>query len=277
MVFCPQPLAGFWEEVRFMPEGNLPPRTRGELAYRFAGNVIAYATGLEMPRPRLSKVDLTDRSEEKNITRHMLKLAQVKHDGDWHPAPQAMRNLAGHLRDQFKVDVALTKEEVRPGDLNLMQYKFMYMHGRRAFTVEDEEVRNIRMNLKTGGTLFADACCGAREFDTAFRDLAKKLYPDKKLERIPLDDFLYSEKLNGRAITSVKCRREKADGTASLEYEDAAPELEGVKDGNRWVIIYSKYDIGCALEKNKSSACKGHDHDSAKALGAAAVLYALKR
>ena len=259
-----------------MPQNNLPPTTQGQLAYRFAGNVIAYATGLEMPKPRLTKVELTDRSEDKSVSRHMLKLAQLKHDGDWHPAPMAMHNLAVYLYDQFKLDVSRSKEEVRPSDGNLLQYKFMYMHGRARFTVEDEELKNIRNNLQTGATLFADACCGAKEYDNAFRSFVGKLYPGKKLERIPLDDILYSDKLNGRAITSVKCRREKADGSATLEYEEMAPELEGVKIDNRWVIIYSKYDIGCALEKNKSSACRGHDPESARILAAAAVLYSLK-
>ena len=88
---------------------------------------------------------------------------------------------------------------------------------------------------------------------------------------------LFSEALNGRAITSVKGRRELADGSASKEYEDMAPELEGIRIGNRWVVIYSKYDIGCALEKSKSSACKGYEPESAKVLAAAAVLYVIKR
>jgi Domain of unknown function (DUF4159) len=275
VVFSPQPMAGYWEDSKFMPQNNKEATARGELTYQFAGNVIAYATGLEMPKPRLTKVELTDRTEEKNVPRSEMVLAQLRHDGDWHPAPQALRNLAAYLRGHFQLDVALTKEEVRPSDTNLPQYKFMYMHGRRQFTIEDEEVRNIRNNLLTGATLFGDACCGASEYDKAFRDLVSKLYPDKKLERIPLDDYLYSEKLNGRAITSVKCR--KGEAASVSEYTDMPPELEGVKVGNRWVIIYSKFDIGCALEKSKSSACKGHDHESAQILAAAAVLYSLKR
>lgn len=277
VVFTPQPLAGFWEESRYMPAGNLPPVTRSESAYRFAGNVIAYATGLEMPKPRLSKVALSDRSDEKGVTRHMLKLAQVIHSGDWQPAPQALRNLATHLREQFKFDVALSKEDLKPTNTSLLQHKFMYMHGRREPSLDEEDMANIRINLRTGGLLFADACCGSKEFDKGFREFVKKLYPDRKLEPIDLKDYLFSESLNGRAITTVKGRRAHVDGKATLEYEDMAPELEGIKIGNRWVVIYSKYDIGCALEKAKSSACLGYDHESAKLLGAAAVLYVIKR
>ena len=252
-------------------KSNLAPMNRGELAYRFAGNVIAYATGLEMPKPRLTKVELTERGEEKGVNRHMIKLAQLRHDGDWQPAPQALRNLATHLRSQFQLDVALSKEEVRPSDTNLQQYKFMYMHGRREFTIEEEELKNIRINLSTGGTLFADACCGAGEFDKAFRSLAAKLYPDKKLERIPLDDFLYSEKLNGKVIATVKCR--KGEGAGVAEYEDMPPELEGVKVDNRWVIIYSKYDIGCAWKKASRRPAKATTTRAPRFLRAAAVLY----
>jgi len=42
-------------------------------------------------------------------------------------------------------------------------------------------------------------------------------------------------------------------------------------------VIYSKYDLGCALEaKHPSPDCLGHDHESALRLASAAVLYALK-
>ncbi len=134
------------------------------------------------------------------------------------------------------------------GSPNLFQFKVMYIHGRRKFTWEPQFLKNMRENLATGGLLFGDACCGSREFDTAFRDFVKELYPDKKLERIPLDDELFGEKMNGRAITTVRCRTEKPDGTAEAEYQEVQPFLEGIKVNNRWVIIYSKYDLGCAGE-----------------------------
>ena len=123
----------------------------------------------------------------------------------------------------------------------------------------------------------ADACCGAESFDQAFREFARKLYPDQKLEVIPADDLLYSEKLNGEAITRLRCRTARADGSPEATFKDVPPMLEGVKVDGRWAVIYSRYDIGCALEKNKSSACKGYDPESAMRLATAALLYSLKR
>ena len=53
--------------------------------------------------------------------------------------------------------------------------------------------------------------------------------------------------------------------------------LEGIKIDGRWVVIYSKYDVGCAIEGHKAADCLGHDKDSALRIAAAVVLYSLKR
>src|SRR5262249_51250076 len=132
-------------------------------------------------------------------------------------------------------------------------------------------------NLETGGLLFADACCGKKAFDVAFRELVTRLFPKNKLEVIPRSDDLYSKDLNGEPILTVRCRTEPAGDSGPADYRDVPPYLEGIKLGNRWVVIYSKYDVGCALEKHQSTDCLGHDHPSALRLASAAVAYALKR
>ena len=89
-------------------------------------------------------------------------------------------------------------------------------------------------------------------------------------------DRLFSEELNGQAIKTVRCRTEPANNEKGESgYPVREPVLEGVKINGRWVVIYSKYDIGCALENHKSSECLGHDHESALRLGSAVVMYAL--
>ena len=71
-----------------------------------------------------------------------------------------------------------------------------------------------------------------------------------------------------------RCRRETAGGRDD-KYQEYEPALEGVKIKGRWAVIYSRWDIGCALEKHKSPDCMGHDFDSAVRLGRAVVLYHL--
>jgi hypothetical protein len=125
--------------------------------------------------------------------------------------------------------------------------------------------------------LLADACCGSKEFDKAFRAFIAKLFAEDKLklEPVPVTDKLYSKELNGEAITAVKRRVRAAGGKAELK--SLPPALEGVRYKGRWIVLYSSTDIGCALEKHASSGCISHDFDSALKLGRAAVLYALTR
>jgi Domain of unknown function (DUF4159) len=281
VVFSPKPLAGYWEVNKWSPRVarlDVPATDRGTLAFRLAGNIIAYATGLEMPKPRLTKVELPA-DEERRVPRGFLKVAQLKHEGDWQPAPRAIPNLMRHVRAEEKLDVELKEEDLPIGSPDIYLYKFLYMHGRNKFDVPADQVDHLRANLKTGGLLLADACCGKPEFDRAFRTFAKQLFPDANLEPIPPDDPLYGAEVNRTAITTVRLRRERPDGQgAEAEFRDSRPTyLEGIKVGGRWVVIYSRYDIGCALEKHASSDCRGYDHESALKIGTAAVMYALKK
>jgi hypothetical protein len=175
------------------------------------------------------------------------------------------------------IDVVLQPEPMFPTDDEVKSHRFLYMHGRKKFSYTREELAKLRYNLRTGGLLLADACCGAEAFDRHFRAFVEALFGDEKLslEPVPVDDKLFSKELNGEAIRLVNRRVPKAGGRP--EMRALPPALEGVKYKGRWVILYSKVDIGCALEKHSSTSCISHDHDSALKLGRAAVLYALTR
>ena len=278
LVFFPEPISGYWEEAKYMAPAGKPAANRGESAFHLGMNIIAYATGMEPPKQRLSKRAIAENTPEKAPVKGFLKPAQIEIP-EQPPAPAAMRNLMNFLRDEAKLDVVVGVEKIKPNDEDLFKYKFLYLHGKKSFEFDAEDTDNIKANLQSGGLLLADACCGQEEFDRSFRKSMAKMFPENKLEAIPADDLLYSEKLNRTAIKTVK-RREKAgnaQGGNDAGFEDLPPALEGVKINGRWVVVYSKYDIGCALENHKSTDCLGHTPDSARRLAAAAVLYSLKR
>jgi hypothetical protein len=275
-VFSPKPMAYYWE-------ANDTHSPEGRAAFHLAANIIAYASGLELPRPRLTEVTIPRDESKERVRRGYLKVGQLRYTpsggGDWRPAPKAMRNLLSEVR-KAGLDVLLEPTPVYPSVPSVVNYRFLYMHGRSGFEERAQDLEHLRFNLTSGGFLLADACCGSPAFDTAFRKFMETLWAKEKLhlEPIPLSDELYSAELNGQPIRTVRCRRPKADGKGvDPEYRELAPALEGIKYNGRWVVIYSKYDLGCALERHKSSDCLGHDYDSAVRLGRAAILYALKR
>jgi hypothetical protein len=278
-IYSPQPLAGFWEDN--LKDERKDVRDRGRIAFALGASVLAYATGLEPPKPKGYEVEIFKDDVQQEVRRGYLQVAQLHYAGaDWQPAPKAMRNLMDEMR-KVGIDVVLKTEEVRPTSEAVRNYWFTYMHGRQPFTSPStEELKHLRFRLEHGGLLLADACCGSKAFDESFRKFVENLFPDKKLklEPIPLDDELFGKELNGVTITQVRCRREGPGGQgADTEYRSVAPALEGIKINGRWAVIYSRYDLGCALEKHKSPDCKGHDYPSAVMLGKAAVLYALNR
>jgi hypothetical protein len=286
-VFSPSPLAGYWEERRFLPKNGHDPKNRGEKAFCLSRNIIAYATGMELPKPKLTRTVLV--TADGSIARSKFRALQLKYAPDEAPpAADALRNLMAYLGQNAKLDVALTSEVLSPGDERLNRYKFMYLHGRKPVELTLDELDNIKANLQTGGLLLADAACNDikawKAFDKSFRDAMEKMW-GQKMVVIPFrtpegkDEPLYKIAAQaGIDLKNVKCRRENADGSGpEKEFGSYPVLLEGIKVDGRWVVVYSKYDIGCAIEGHKSADCLGHDKESALRVASAIVLYALKR
>jgi hypothetical protein len=131
----------------------------------------------------------------------------------------------------------------------------------------EEDLGHLRRHLEPGGgTLFADAACGSPAFDAAFRRFVAALLPDNPLVPIPPDDEIYTQRV-AFDLSDVQYSRAAGGGKGR-------PQLEGVRLNNRWAIIYSPYDIGCALERQQGLDCKGYAHESALRIAANIVIYA---
>ena len=94
VVFTETPMAGYWEEARFMPKKGKPAIDRGQRAFQFAGNVIAYATGMQPPEQRGTRKMIVDLDKEQAPPRGAFKPVQLKLRGEPAPAPAAMREPA---------------------------------------------------------------------------------------------------------------------------------------------------------------------------------------
>jgi hypothetical protein len=279
LIYCPHDLCGYWE-INRRNDSDM-----GTDAFRLGANIIAYATGLEAPKPRLTEMAVNAPAKDGPLAsapRGYFQAGQligrVGDEADWQPAPAAMSRLMQSLREKAGLDVVLKTANVPIDHRDLADFKFLYMHGRKDFKFSMQKLERLRFNLRNGGLLLADACCGHTDFDKAFRRFIGDLFPPEtfpageapRLVAIPANDDLFSKDLNGEALTdaNIKCRLQPGAAPKSIR-----PALEGVKIGKRWAVIYSKYDIGCALEKHQGADCVGYTHDSALRIGQAAVLY----
>ncbi len=262
VIYSPSDLSCYWNQAENQPDNDAVIKAR-----RVGQNIIDYATGRELPADKLTIREVKNFKLDATPRRGALRIAKLHHAGDWNIAPLAVPNLATMLHERRKFDVVINHQELYPRDPNLIHYPLIYVHGRAALSFPPEDMEALRRHLEPGGgTLFADAACGSAPFDASFRRFVAALLPDHKLEPIPADDELYTEKV-GYDLSDVQFSK-AAGGTRGR------PGLEGVKINGRWSIIYSPYDIGCALERQQGLDCKGYTHESAMRIAANIVLYA---
>ena len=259
-IYSPKDLSCYWNQMEH--SRNNPAVDN---AVKIGQNVVDYATGRELPADKLVVREVRDRKGE-TPKRGALRVAKLMHAGDWNIAPQAIPNLMDALRKPpFSYDVVVTQKDLSPRNPGLIYYPLLYIHGRGALSFPKEDLDALRHHLETGGTLFADAACGSQAFDAAFRRFVAELMPDRKLEAIPRTDELYN--LDG-GFDLKDCQYTKAAG-GGKDY----PQLEGVKINGHWAVIYSKLDLGCALERHSGIDCKGYSFESAVRIAGNIVMY----
>ncbi len=261
VIYSPDDLSCYWNQLE-NASGN--PRVRAAIS--LGENIVDYITGREMPADKLAARDVADFKEDRP-KRGALRIAKLRHAGDWNVAPLAIPNLTTTLRDKLKFDVVINHKELFPSDPNLVHYPLIYLHGRASIDFSDDDKAALRRHLTPGGgTLFADAACGSPAFDASFRRFVADLLPNQKLEPIAKIDDFYTRRL-GYDLSNTQ-------QTTALGGKIDYPELEGVKIDGRWAVIYSRYDLGCALQKQAGIECRGYTHESAMRIATNIVIYA---
>ncbi|HUG93602.1 MAG TPA: DUF4159 domain-containing protein [Planctomycetaceae bacterium] len=276
IIYSPADVACYWERWMAQPPPNRHPELGKAVrrAMMVGVNVAAYATGREPPTKLGAEVLIR---QDGDIPRGFLEIGKVVHGGGWNTAPQALRNLLLALNRTVGLAATTEDRRVALNSPDVFRYPVLYMHGRTRFQLQPDEIEQLRKYLERGGVLFADSCCGSKHFDESFRDFVRELSPGKPLARIP-DDHEIMQLEPGFDIRRVE-RREPAaaDPGAPLDrtVRRGPPFLEGIDLGGRYAVVYSKYDISCALERQASVACAGYPHEDAVKIAINVILYAM--
>jgi hypothetical protein len=262
VIYSPADLSCFWNQMEAQPSNVAVVK-----ASKVGQNVVDYATGRELPADKLTVREVKNFKVEATARRGALYIAKLKHGGDWNVAPLAIPSLTTMLKERRGFDVVVNHKEILARDPNLIHYPLLYIHGRAGLSFAPEDMAALRRHLEPGGgVIFADAACGSPAFDASFRKFVAELLPNNPLVPIPRDDELYTDKV-GFSLADVQYTKAAGGGKG-------LPQLEGVKVDGHWAVIYSKYDIGCALERQQGLDCKGYAHESALRIAANIVIYA---
>lgn len=284
VIYSTEDLSCYWELAQpgrptTYPE---PVEERIDDALAVGINVLTYATNRE-PKGKEQSFDLplADVDAAKHGTRGFIEIAKLYHGGGCNDAPGALVNLVRTASaGELQLQVRAAPEMIGIGDASLFRYPVLFMHGRRDFRLTAAERKRLAEYLERGGTLMADAICASKPFTNAFRREIGETLPDLSIERIPPDDPIFTTAFGGYDIRRVQLRDpETAPGSkpGAARTRQTEPQLEGIRIDDRWAVIFSPYDISCALEEHEAFGCRGYTRQDAARIGLNVLLYALNQ
>jgi len=202
----------------------------------------------------------------------------LRQGGGSEDAPNSLMNLLRYVRQEVELRAMVEQREVAATSEGLFEYPVLFTHGRRAFRWNAAERKALADYIANGGFLFADAICASPEFAASFRAEMEALFPGQKLERIPVNHPLFTNEYSGFDLSQVTLN----DPLLSQEGErldarhlQTTPVLEGIQANGHYVVIFSPYDISCALESSTSLECKGYLKADAARIATNIILYAM--
>ena len=290
IVFCSRNMSGFWRLNRknLMKDFPEPVREQVNWTTQFGVNVAAYATGRELDdngaRPKVTEV-----KDFSVITDRALVFAKLNHGGGADDAPNAWRNLQDDAR-QFGYETSNSETEqaellrintdkkmIEPVREQLAEHPFIFMHGRENFAFNENERNAIRRYLELGGCIFADSICSSPQFTSAFRREFNGMFPENRLRQVDASHEIFTKRYRHSLDKGVTLNipDAKADrGFRQLENQQVL--LEGIEINGKLAVIFSPYDLSCALENATANQCKGYTRDDAVRIGTNVILYRLR-
>jgi hypothetical protein len=279
----PRPsLSCLWEISRAARRQKYSPavlaQTDGALA--IGVNVLAYATNREVKYKEQIPATITDRKPTDRVERGKLQVAKLRHPGGCDSAPRALANLMEAAGRELKIRVEMHPKLIDIRDDALFEFPVVFMHGRNTFRLTDEERTRLKTYLERGGVLFADSICANQPFTESFRREMAAIFPKSPLQRIPANDPLWTTRYGGFDLATVTRRDPQpasAGGPLRAMLRKVPPELEAIKFGDRYAVLFSPFDISCALEKHDSLECRGYIREDAAKIGLNVLLYGIQQ
>jgi hypothetical protein len=278
-VYCEGDLSCQWELSKPGRDLKLPPDIKADVdaANSIGINVLAYATNREL-KPKYEHFKSPTVVAEDHFERGKVYVANVQHPGGCNAAPGALTTLLRTAGEKLKIRVSAEPRDLNLTDPQLFNYHLVFMHGRNSFRFTPQEREQLKLFLERGGILLADSICSSKEFTASFRREMKTLLPDRPLARIPANHPLFTRQYGGDILATVSRRQPlqtEPGGPMKSAIREGEPLLEGVTLGDRLAVIFSPFDLSCALESHDSLECEGYTRTDAARIGLNAILYSL--
>ncbi len=198
-----------------------------------------------------------------NIHAQAVAVLQYGGGGDWYSNPTALSNLINFCNDQVNTTIRKDPETVKPDDVELFDYPFVHMTGHGNVFFSNEDAKNLRDYLLSGGFLHIDDNYGMDEY---LRKEIVKIFPNEELTELPVDHPLFSYHFKF------------PDGLPKIhEHDNSRPQAFGVVHEGRLVLLYTyESDLGDGWENPEIHNDPAEVRLKALRMGANIVKYAFE-
>lgn len=245
-----------------------------EIDYEFGVNFYFYATGDNPLSTRLRPVF----TSEKRKPVGSVKVAWVKHNGNWNTQPHAL----AYLSEKLLAENRLTIEEQQGVAIDASKLEgvdLAWMTGSDKVTLSDKQISQMRKYIDSGGTLFVNAVGGARDFSQSARLAIAKILADP----------------NSSVSTRPRQVGESSPLMTGVCGEYRGPRIDDLRRTQAWVgvsggvvkypvdvylhkgrvaVIMADYGIHDTLDGHTAHKARSFMPPSARAIAANVVLYA---
>ena len=236
-------------------------------AFRLGVNIFSYASSMRAwAKNAAQAMKFVDTLQSNTDS---VALAQVVYDGVWKTRHAGLSVMLQTFNARTGIPVKFGLKELRLTDPAIFNAPLIYMTGHESFQLKAAEQAALRKYLENGGTLFAEACCGRKGFDLAFREMLRSVLPNRPLEQIPLTAGLFKQP-NAITAVGVTPALMQESGVARTE-----PTLLGVEINGNYGVIYSPYGLAGGWEMSPSPYARGLNEVSSIQMGQNILLYSV--
>ncbi len=188
-----------------------------------------------------------------------------------------LANLMEQAAHELNIRVETHPKLIAITDPALFDYPIVFMHGRNAFRFTDAERKALRTICRARA-----GCCSATP------SAAARPLPSRSAARwassSPRTRWRTSRPTirSGRTSTAATIfhevtRRDPQPAAPGQPTKSALrqvpPELKGVRFGEHYGVIFSEFDLSCALEKHDAMECRGYTREDAAKIGLNVICY----
>ena len=193
-----------------------------------------------------------------------LKIAKLQYEGggDWYSNPTSVPNMVEYLRKNTNIQVDPQEYLVKPGGTQIFQYPYVYMTGHGNVLFSDEDAKNMRNYLISGGFLHIDDNYG---MDKYIRREMKKVFPELDFVELPYDHPVFHQQFDfDKGLPKIH------------EHDGKPPQGFGIIYDNRLVCFYSfESDLGDGWEDPDVHNDPEDIREAALQMGANVIIFAL--